>query len=378
MRVVIYESSSHGGCFEYAKEVHKAFTAHPEVDYCEMVVPVNTNLNANSIYQVLYDDLKNFKYALIRKIYFMARSILNPLILFLFLINRRSSLVIMNDFEQLLAFIWVPLFKLFLRKHYFSVVLHDPDRDNYPPSKQFSVFSMKIMMSLMNLGLYHENLPGKIYYKGSKTNYLNVPHGIFDAASQDHDFANELTCRIGEEFQSISIIGNIRREKNYDLAIKALVKFPNLKLIIAGKAANKDVDIESYKLLAESLNVSSRIIWMEKFLTDRELSSIVQVSDIILLNYARSFKSQSGILNLIAPFKKKVIVSKGESGLHHLVKRFNLGVLVETDNLTSLIEGISISQKSDFTEKWIKYLEYASWKNLSEIVLAAYKEQPKT
>lgn len=373
MRVVIYESSSHGGCFEYAKELFKAYSFHPEVDHCVLLVPSQSNLNEKNIFKILCNDVFTTRITILRKFYFLFRVLVNPFILFFFLIKKKETFVIFNDFEQLTSFVWVPFFKLFLGKHRFAVVLHDPDRDDYPPSKSFSESSMKKLLSIMDFALYHEGLPTKPYYLLSKTIYINIPHGVYLPALPDSNFTKELQEKIGKNYKTLAILGNIRKEKNYDLAIESLQHFPSLKLIIAGKLANQNVDIAAFKHLAEKLKVMDRVIWIEKYLTDHELSSLINFSDIILLNYSKSFKSQSGILNLIAPYKKKIIISRGDSSLSLISNKFNLGILIEPDNIDALKDGISKSFLSDFSENWSKYLEFASWKHHTDIVLEAYK-----
>lgn len=377
MRVVIYESSSHGGCYNYAKEIFKAYSTHPEVKFCELIIPVHSRINESRVYKILCNDLKNYSISLVKKVYFLYRTFINPFILFFFLLRREASLVIFNDFEQLSAFIWVPFFRIFLRKHTFTVVLHDPDRDNYPPSRSFSETSMNIMMSIMKLGFFHEHLPSKIYYRTASTKFLDVPHGIYVPFSPDITFGNEIKSRIGGSCSTMAILGNIRKEKNYPLAIQSLVNYPELKLVIAGNPANQNVDVSSYKLLAEKLKVDKRVIWIERYLTDSELSSLIDITDVVLLNYSRSFTSQSGILNLIAPYKKKIIVSRGESGLHDIVSKFNIGTLIEPDNLAALIEGISTTLREDYSDNWGKYLDYASWKNHAEKVINEHKSTVK-
>lgn len=373
MRVVIYESSSHGGCFEYAKEIFKAYSAHPEVKECELLVPVNSKMNGTLVFKTLCDDSSKTKVSVLRKIKFLLRTLINPFILLFFLLKRKASLVIFNDFEQLSAIIWIPFFQWFLRKHSYAVVLHDPDRDQYPPSKNFSEFSMKKLMSIMDFGLFHESLPNKIYYRAPKTKYLDIPHGLYKPVLPDLNFLKDIKLKIGNECQSMAILGNIRKEKNYHLAIESLVKLPSFKLIIAGKAANQDVNINLYKQLAVKLKVEHRVLWVEKYLTDGELSSLIQLTDLIILNYAESFKSQSGILNLIAPYEKKIIVSKVNSGLHKIVKRFDLGTLIEPDNLDAFIKGVKESQESDFRGNWKNYLGFASWGNHTNLVVKAYR-----
>jgi len=371
MNLIIYESSSFGGCYNYSIELFKAYKANELVNKCSLILPWKSNYRGIGVAHLLLND-RTFNFPLISKFLFLFRQCLNPIILFFYLLFRPVSIVILNDFEQTTAFLWAPLYRLFLRKHRFAVVLHDPDRDAYPPSKSFSEFNMKQLMAAMHLALYHEFLPDKSYYKpNGKTKYLSVPHGIYPPAPIDRElFQWLLRQKPADNYLVISILGNIRSEKNYQLAIDALCSFPDLILLIAGSPANSEVNTSVLKQQAQTNGVSDRIIWIEKFLSDSEMSASIEASDIILLNYSSSFTSQSGILNQVAPFKKKLIVSNLHSGLTSLIKKFELGILCEPDSLDGLQIAVQTALESPVSiPAWDNYITFASWDNHINIVL---------
>jgi glycosyltransferase involved in cell wall biosynthesis len=349
---------------------------------------VNTNFPGAK--KILVADRPRAKNIYFRKIHFLYRQIANPFILFFFLIKQKPSFVLINDFEQSTAPIWIPFYKLFLKKHTFGIFLHDPDRDAYPPSHAYSSLSMKKIMSLTAVALYHETLPDKPYYKpNKKTTYLSVPHGIYETGKPDLEFLDFLLKEkkssqtysnfpdnpghlmpTTTNWQLISILGNIRKEKNYEIAIEVLLYFPNIRLLIAGNNANSDVDTGALKRLAGKLKVNEQIIWVEKYLSESEMSSAIEASDIILLNYSNSFTSQSGILNQVAPFRKSIIVSDVESGLTSLVKKFNLGILCKANSTEGLKEAIiEILNNPPNPHLWDAYIQYASWERQVEMVL---------
>lgn len=370
MNIFIYESSSRGGCYEYSKyllEAYKKVTPHAAV-----IVPANCKDDISGSEKILLKDSVEINNKIYRKLHFLLRQFLNPIILFFFLLRKDKSLVILNDFEQISAPVWAPLYRFFLKKHRFAVVLHDPDRDNYPPSRKVSEYCMRKLMSCMDLGLYHEYLPEKKYYQHFKTKFLKVPHGLFKTADKDV----HLLKKIKEEAAGnklVVIIGNIRAEKNYDLAINALPQLPGWKLLIAGAPANSSVSVDEFKNLATEKGVSERVIWIDKFLSDAEMSSVISIADLILLYYKKSFTSQSGILNLVAPYEKKVLISDTSSSLTEVGKKFNLGTMVEPDSLQALQKGIIESE--DFSnDGWKSYKEYASWDKHISVVLSALKD----
>lgn len=366
INIVIYESSSFGGCYEYAKYLFSAYRQRfPTV----MLLPRGAAYQGEGVERKLVNDQPNTKNTLLRKGSFLYRNVMDPLLLFFFLLFRKKSLVILNDFEQLTAPLWVPLFRLCLSHHEFGVLLHDPDRDNYPPSKGYSIFCMKLMMGLMDYGYYHGYLPDKPYYRPNKTRFINVPHGLYPVSDRDEGLYEALMKEKNEK-KYAAILGNIRHEKNYDLAIRALKKFPGLQLIIAGSPSSSEVQVSDFKQLADKEGVGKQVTWIIRFLSDEEMSTIISVSDVILLNYSHTFTSQSGIINLIAPYKKPFIYSETASSLTYTAKKFKLGIGVKPDDVESFEKGMQqFFDGKKGIEGYEQYLQYASWDNHVGIVM---------
>lgn len=376
MNIYIYESSSRGGCFDYSLCLAKAYLkAGMSV---QVLVPSNTpDIEQNKVFclrSLLSDDPAS-KFRPYRLAHFMFRQFVNPLILLFALINKKKSIVIINDFEQISAPLWGPLYRLLLRRHIFIVVLHDPDRDNYPPFKWLSTFCMKQMMKVMHWGLYHEALPEKEYYKNKKTTYLKVPHGLFESPAPNKDLSLQISSYRGGG-SCMAIIGNIRYEKNYELAIEALTRLSDWKLIIAGAPANSTVSTEVFKRKAEELGISDRILWIERFLSDEEMASVIKEADLILLYYKKTFASQSGILNMVAPFGKQVLISDTASAMAETAKKYDIGVIVVPDDLDALVRGVLLSGEK-MVSGWKNYKKYASWERHVNIVLNSLQVKNK-
>jgi glycosyltransferase involved in cell wall biosynthesis len=376
MKIILYEPSSFGGCYEYLKQLYIHYKLNPSVSSCKIIIPSNAPLEAgDDILKVLQPDEVPTNYKILKRINFLYRNFINPLTFFRILLSQPPSLVIFNDFEQLYAPLWTALYRWFLKKHKFIIILHDPDRDLYPPSKKYSAFCMKKIMGLMDLALYHEYLPAKPYYlNNKKTKYISIPHGIYPVHSPDIDMLEELKkINNSGNHTIISIPGNIRKEKNYKIAIQAIKYFPDIILIIAGKPANSIINADEYEAYAKELNVHPRVIFIRKFLTDEQFAAILTFSDIILLNYSARFSSQSGILNIVAPYKKTLIYSKGKSGLAEIATRFNAGIGINPDDSESLKNALTyyFEKHPDFSKEWGNYLNYASWDKHVNIVLKA-------
>jgi glycosyltransferase involved in cell wall biosynthesis len=378
MRVVIYNSSSFGGCFDYGRALTNAYRQNSEIESIKWWIPENVQTNESDSEKVFITDKPKGNSKIFKQFHFLFRVLFNPIFLFLKLIKEKPSWVILNDFEQLSAFIWVPIFKVFLnKKHRFVVILHDPDRDAYPPSLSFTNFSMRQIISLVHVAIYHDFLPDKPYYQGFKNCiFLDLPHGFYPLPKPDAELFQKLSSLEEEGKVIMAILGNIRPEKNYNLAIEALAQLPNHYLIIAGSTANGRVNLQTYRDLAKNLNVENRLVWIEKFLTEAEMSAIIEITDVILLNYAVSFTSQSGILNVVAPFRKELIVSDGPSSLASIIRRFKVGELVQPGSTTSLVSGLEKLQEEEveLRQNWEDYLTYASWENHVSNAVACFKK----
>ena len=378
LRVIIYTSTSFGGCYDYAGQLHRAYLAHPQVESCKMVYPMNAPaLIRTDVLPVLMPDTPSEATSQRgRRLHFLRRTARNPLTFLKLLQREPASLVIFNDFDQVTAPLWAPMYRALARQHRYAAILHDPDRDNYPPSKSVSERCMKALMGLMDLGLYHQHLPDKPYYQSKRTLYVDVPHGLYPPPAADMELEEQVAAQKKPGLTYAAILGNIRAEKNYGLALEAMARFPKMGLIIAGKPSHQGVRTEDFKARAEELGVAERVIWVERFMTEAEMAAVIDAADLILLYYAKSFTSQSGILNTVAPLHKTIVASDGESSLAQTIRRFNIGLLAAPDSLDDLCRALAraFDGFGPDASDWGLYLEYASWQNHTETVLKSLQE----
>lgn len=374
VNIVIYESSAHGGCYKYALELFKAYKQTKGVNRVSLLLPRNAEYldSKGGVEKILLPDNKQGK-----KWHFLWRQFANPWLLFCFLKrystnNMSRTFVLLNDFEQTSAPIWAPLFKLLLSNCIFGVFLHDADRDAYPPFPRASAWCMIRMMSLMDIALYHGTLPDKSYYTQNKqTKYLQVVHGLYQPATPD----NETINRINDWRENLSgpvfiIPGHIRAEKNYEMAINAIAKHPTAGLIIAGSAANSNVSTKQYKQLVQSLNIADRLFWLEKYLTEEEMTAAIKASDTVLLYYSSTFNAQSGILNQVAPLQKPVITGQLNNALTQTVAKYNLGWIIEADNQEALTQCLAELDVSSIAPKWSQLYQDADWNTQTRFVIS--------
>ena len=149
-------------------------------------------------------------------------------------------------------------------------------------------------------------------------------------------------------------------------------------MLIAGAASNARVDVKEYKDLADKLGVAARVFWMEHYLSAPELSAVIAASDVVVLNYADSFTSQSGILNVAAPFRKPLVVSDGKSSLASVVRKFGMGTIVKVPDATGLAAAVkaALQSSADNEVAWERYLSFASWKRHVEIAIDHFRKLP--
>jgi len=229
---------------------------------------------------------------------------------------------------------------------------------------------MQQMMKCMDVALYHGVLPNRRYYLlNGKTHYLQVEHGLYNLPEADE----ELLTLLKQDTQPFShlfgIIGHIRAEKNYERMMEVLCDHPSYGLIIAGSAANCGVNISLLKSKAVTLGISNQIIWIDRFLNESEMTAVISQCQTIVLYYASSFHSQSGILNQVATLKKPVIVSDLPNALTQTVRQYGLGYICRADDTTALKAVIDRIETTPLTPNWEKYFEAADWNRQADRVI---------
>lgn len=370
MKVVIYNINSFGGNYEYAKALFHAYSTDTRVDKCTLLLPENADVApSKGIHKILHRDIINTSFPLIKKCYFIYRSFKNPLRLYRFLRKESNCFVLFNDYDQLTSFFWYPLLRR-LKTHTYGVILHDPGRENYLPVKFLSRMSMHWVMRLMKIAFHHGYLPERSFYKnGCKT--VAVPHGIYEFNGLNQDLLHQIRGTSANHYV-IGVLGNIRPEKNYELIMNAMVHLKKVKLLVAGKPANAGISIEYYKNYAQSLQIEERVIWLDYYLNPADFNAAIASCDIVALYYKDSFLSQSGILNSVAPFRKKMVVSDTQSSLTITARKYNIAKIIPLNNVPILAEAINELCTSEIAAQeanWEHYITDSTWKKHVSIAI---------
>jgi glycosyltransferase involved in cell wall biosynthesis len=370
-KIYIYESSSKGGCFVYAQYLADAFVKNG--NYVELIIPKNSELVSSHQYvckYLLINDRTERYWKYLARFHFLYRQIVNPLIFLCYLFRKNScSIVIWNDFEQLSAPLWTLLLPVLAGNHQHQIVLHDPDRDAYPPHPIYAKWTMKCIMKRMHVGLYHGYLPDKSYYKLSSTLFKEIPHGIYRLPLPDKEIET-IVQSLRVHHKSIWLaLGNIRFEKNYDTLLQVIKKFPDVKLIIAGSKSSSSVEYDVLKKEAEHLSVENQIYWDIRYLTEAQMAAYLNGADWVWLNYKDTFTSQSGILNLLVPYRKKFVYNKGYSSLAIVCNRFGLGTPSSSSNIVQIVEDIRSNEEVEISEvNWLLYEKEMAWSKIVEVM----------
>ncbi|MFM8810238.1 MAG: glycosyltransferase, partial [Chthoniobacterales bacterium] len=210
---------------------------------------------------------------------------------------------------------------------------------------------------------------------------VEAPVGVYDLQEAKVDPREvRRAWGAGEGTVVFLSFGFIRDNKNVDLLIRALVANPAAILVVMGSAqSSTNKPLSFYRILAADLGVSERVVFREEFVPDEALAGYFAAADFIAITYNRTFHSQSGVLNVAARARRRVLASAGESPLKSSVTRYRLGEFVEPDNLEALASGMNklCRQARGAAEvpapDWDGYVAYASWDSNATIILEAAK-----
>jgi len=159
-------------------------------------------------------------------------------------------------------------------------------------------------------------------------------------------------------------LGFIRPYKGVDHLLRALANLnQNLKLVIAGECWD---EIGKYQYLVDELNLSARVTFINRFVSDAEVEELLDTSDALVLPYISSTASQ---LPHIALRRGVPVIATRVGSFPEIIKDGVNGILVEPDSISSLSDAIqrfyktefcrqAIAQQNEnlFSESWQAYL----------------------
>jgi glycosyltransferase involved in cell wall biosynthesis len=288
--------------------------------------------------------------------------------------RRRPDLVLLDSYVEYLSPFWFWPHWILARvwRIRYAANLHDPVRSYCIGPVWWHKLSVCLAYWPLDFVLVHDQLPEPSPVP-ARVRVVQVPHGIFEirGAPTDRDsMRREWGVQDGQKV--FLAFGFVRDGKNLDLAIRALAQVPEAFLVVAGSVASaKDKPFAFYRELTAGLGVPGRCRFFEGFVADDDLGKYFSGTDFVLLTYASSFHSQSGVLNIAAGARKPVLASASPSPLVESVKKFNLGAVVAPDSLEAVVEGMRHLLRAPAQPHWQDYEATAAWEINAQGVLRA-------
>ena len=328
----------------------------------------------------LSDPPSEENFRLLKKLKMICHLLSNQMVLAWHVWRRRPDLVLLDSYVEYFSPFWVwPHWILakFFRIRY-AANLHDPVRSFAIGPAWWHRLSVRLAYLPLDFVLVHDKLPEPSPVP-TRIRAVQVPHGLYEILGTPPDrdsVRNGWGVRAGQKV--FLAFGFVRDGKNLDLAVRALGQVPEAFLVIAGSVASaNDRPFAFYRSLADELGVADRCRFFEGFVADGDLGAYFAGTDFVLLTYAASFHSQSGVLNIAARARKPVLASASPSPLIESVRKFQLGTIVEPDSPAAVVAGMQRLLASPLSPHWEDYEASASWTANAKGVLQAAAFQGK-
>jgi len=316
----------------------------------------------------------------LKKLKMVWHLVANQMVLAWQILKHRPDLVLLDSYVEYLSPFWIwPHWILakFWRIRY-AANLHDPVRNYSIGPDWWHKLSVRFAYCPLDFVLVHDKLsePSPV---PARVQVVQVPHGLYEIRGTPTDrdsVRNGWGVRAGQKV--FLAFGYVRDGKNLDLAVRALLQVPDSFLVVAGSVASAgDRPFAFYRQLADELGVLERCHFAEGFVTDDDLGKYFAGTDFVLLTYAATFHSQSGVLNIAARARKPVLASASPSPLVESVRKFQLGIVVEPDSPAAVIAGMQHLMALRLSPHWEDYEANASWVANAQGVLQAAGFQTK-
>jgi glycosyltransferase involved in cell wall biosynthesis len=278
--------------------------------------------------------------------------------------KRRPDLILLACYAEYLAPIWVWPHWILARVWRIrqAANLHDPVRNFRVGPVWWHNLSVRLAYLPLDFVLVHDKLPEPSPVPPN-IRVEQVPVGLYEVRGSTAGAASlRQQWGVADGQKVFLAFGFVRDGKNLDLAIHALAQVPEAFLVVCGSLASpKDKPFAYYRELALQTGVFRRCFFFEGFVSDAEVGGYFTSADFVVLTYASSFHSQSGVLNVAARARKPVLASAAPSPMIKAVDDFHLGVSVQPDSPEAVVAGMRQLIQSGVRPDWEGYEAYASW-----------------
>ncbi|MBE9127552.1 MULTISPECIES: glycosyltransferase family 4 protein [unclassified Coleofasciculus] len=376
MKLLYYSPASYGGIADYAHEQANALgTLGVDVTFlCTPNYPTGRG-ETYKVMPILQDiTFKNLiPHKILKSVHFSYVILTNFNKLARFIEKNGYQYVLLGSYVEYLAPIWSGrLRKLAKKGVIFSAVVHDPVRNFVVGPRWWHRWSIACGYSFLREAFVHEAIELDTIRSMPQLQTTVVPHGTycFPDANQSRE-KTRASLDLTLDAKLMLAFGHIRDNKNLDLVIRAMVNFPDLYLLVAGKEQSSGQRPAAfYQQLATNLGVANRCRWKIQFIPDMEVANFFLAADLILLTYSKTFHSASGVLNAAVSYRKPCLASAGGGFLYSVIRTYKLGIGIEADDVDSIVNGIRRWLENSPSPQWERYCKEKNWKLNAELVIA--------
>ncbi|NET85958.1 MAG: glycosyltransferase [Moorea sp. SIO1F2] len=381
MKLLYYSPASYGGLADYAHyQANALVSAGAEVT---LLTTPNYPVGRGEAYEIvpILDDTTaspgvHKPMPKVLKAGYLSYNLLSNIArLIRFIEEHRFCHVLMGSYLEYLAPLWAHrLRQLANRGVVFGAVVHDPVRDFVLGPQWWHRCSIAAGYSFLREAFVHEAIDLDTVRPMPQLRTTVIPHGIYELPQATQ--SREKMCNLLDlppEAKVMLSFGHIRPNKNLDLVIEAMARVPEVYLVVAGKEQSSSQQLaRRYQELAQELGVADRCRWQIGFIPEREIPNLFDMSDLVLLTYDQTFHSASGVLSMATHHRKLCLASSGEGPLKEVVQKYQLGLWVEPNSVTAIVEGLKSWLKTSVKPCWQEYFRDNSWPRNSELVIKAF------
>jgi glycosyltransferase involved in cell wall biosynthesis len=366
--VLVFCPYSKGGLADYARAQGKALAGLAEIQVLWLapddlpppkfarrvgrLVPLNAKNPGNKLFKVA------------RAIRFL-RSCLHPMLaLEKAILEEQPDAVLLVSYAEYLAPLWAWRFRR-LRKRglRFGAVVHDPIRDHQVGPAFWHRWSIAEAYSFLDVAFVHEPITLDTVRTMQALRTVVIPHGLYDFETKQWSRLDaRRMLNLPDNAPVFLSFGHIRDGKNLDQFIEAMIGFPQIYLIVAGKEQSSSQKPGTfYQDLARRIGVDSRIRWNVRHIPESETGMLFAAADHLLLTYSADFRSASGVLAAAAQFNKPVIASGGDGPMKNAILNYRLGYFGLPSDQESLNHGIRQVLSETSSARWDSFRQDHSW-----------------
>lgn len=180
--------------------------------------------------------------------------------------------------------------------------------------------------------------------------------------------------KLNRDEKSILFFGVLRKDKGLEYALEAISKVRKFNLTIAGYL--KEYSENEILKLIKKYDLKNQVTLIPRFIDENEMDELFIRHKYLILPYKKSFAAQSVVLTLGAKYQNFIIGSDtGQNGYD--IKKFNLGLTFEAENVNSLIKTLKSNQIDQEIKKevYLNYFSFYSWQNIGKLYRKCYEKK---